>query len=84
MSVVLSAEKNSGSGTHLEPHINYGIDVDGFSVAGKATTSLDQSRLVVGTSEKGEMEEALARSCILHSDKVLPEKLSDQLMDAIG
>ena len=83
MSVVLSAAKLLAA-RHLEPRINYGIDVDGFALRVRPLTSLDQDKLVVGTSEKGEIEEALARSCIVHSDRLLPEKLSDHLIGAIG
>jgi hypothetical protein len=82
MSVVLSVAKLLDA-RHLEPSINYGIDVDGFTLQVRPLTALDQDKLI-GTSEKGEMEEALARSCIVHSDRPLPEKLPQQLIDAIG
>ncbi len=82
MSVALSVTELLDA-KHLEPSISYGIDVGGFKLQVRPLTALDQDKLVE-TSEKGDIEEALARSCIVNSDRPLAEVLPQQLIDAIG
>jgi hypothetical protein len=82
MSVALSIAELLDA-KHPEPSISYEIDLGGLRFEVRPLTALDQDK-IVGMSEKGGIEEALARSCVVNSDRPHGEELPIQLIDAIG
>jgi hypothetical protein len=82
MSVILSAAKLLNV-THDAPNATYAVEVDGLRLKIRPLTAFDQDMLM-DAKEGEDLEEVLARSCIVGSDLQLPEKLPSQMIRAIG
>lgn len=82
MSVVLSAAKLLNTASPA-PSTSYAIEADGLRLQVKPLTAHDQDMLL-GAKEGEDLEETLARSCIVSSDTLLPEKLPGTVVQAIG
>lgn len=82
MSVVLSAAELLDA-KNPQPSASYAIEACGFKLQVRPLTTLDQDMLV-GIAQQNELEEALARSCIVESNMPLPEKLPHQLINTIS
>lgn len=82
MSTVLSAAKLLDM-THPAPSVSYGLEAGGFYLQVKPLTAQDQD-LILTIKEGDDVQQTMARSCILNSDVPLPEKLSNEVIEALG
>lgn len=82
MSVELSAAKLLDI-KHPEPAVSYRVEAGGFTLQVRPLTISDQYMLVSVAQEKGDLEQALTKSCIVYSDRPLPEKLPVEITAAI-
>lgn len=82
MSIVLSAARMLNC-VAPEPSLSYSVEASGLRLQIQPLTIIDQDMLL--SAKKGEdLEEALARACIVSSDSQLPENLPRQVIEAIG
>jgi hypothetical protein len=82
MSVVLSVSRLLN---HVSPpqSLSYAVEACGFRLQIQPLTIRDQDMLL-NAKEGEDLEEALARACIVSSDSQLPEKLPGLVIQAIG
>jgi hypothetical protein len=82
MSVVLSAARLLNI-VPTAPGVSYSVEASGLRLQVRPLTVLDQDMLL-DAKEGEDLEEELARACIVSSDPQLPEKLPSQIIQAIG
>jgi hypothetical protein len=86
MSIVLSVPKLLDM-THPAPCADYSLVAGGFYLQVKPLTAQDQDLILnakEGDDDDDHVIQRMARSCILNSDIPLPEKLSNEVIDALG
>ena len=83
MSVVLSVAKLLNM-THPAPSASYGMEAGGFCLEIRPFTAQDQDLILKVKKEDDDVLQIMAKSCILNSDVPLPEKLSTEVIEALG
>lgn len=82
MSVVLSASKLLNHASPA-PSVSYAVEACGLRLQVQPLTILNQNMLL-NAKEGEDLEEALARACIVSADSQLPDKLPGLVIQAIG